>query len=126
MAAPYQGLRDRVVAAVDARYAETLLFRPMKGSSRDVSRAECNVSGVLRTGDMEARSMQGGVRQGKERMQIAGATALLALAVADYAELAVLERDSFQAAARPGEPWFKVLFVDRRHHGRIFVYLGDG
>lgn len=126
MPAPYLGLRDRVVAAVDARHAETLLFRPMKGSVRDADREQHDVVGVLRTGEMESRSMQGGVRQGKERMQIAGATARLALSVAEYANLEVLERDSFQALDRPGAPWFKVLYVDRRHHARIFVYLGDG
>lgn len=122
----YVAIRNRVVTAVDARLGETVAFRPMQKGAADPARPPLDdVSGVLRTGVDVAQSVQGSVRSGKARAQIAGATARLALDRSRYSDLEIREGDDFRAIDREGQPWFEVLFVDRENHSRIYVYLGD-
>lgn len=126
MPAPYQGLRNRVVAIVDARLGERLRFRPVAKGRPDPDRSESDVVGVLRTGEQSPGPMTGGARSGKARVLAEGASAVLALAVDAYGGMDIRIGDDFCALGRPGQPWFEVLHINRRHHARVYVHLGEG
>ncbi|MCB1462132.1 MAG: hypothetical protein KDJ90_06830 [Nitratireductor sp.] len=122
--APYHELRDRTLAAVDARFAEPVRLAFLKDGKADPDRAAKDFSAPLRTKE-ELLSNASGGRAQDWQVNYAGAKAFLAINRAAYDGPMPVKGDKVQASSRPGEPWFQVLHVDDRHHTRMKLYLGE-
>lgn len=123
--ARYQALRDRTLAAVDHVYAEPVSYiaRKGKGQPKDTDRFSGEIEAVLRVEDRKDQSVSGS-RDRNWRTNVHGSSPKLHIDPTRYPTLTVEIGDAIKAIARPGEPYFEVLAVDRTTMTRLVLHLG--
>lgn len=125
VAARFHELRDRVLAAVDWRFAEPLRLSFLKDGAVDPDRALVEIGAILRVaGDTSAITLKGSSGSGWAPIIEAG-KAELHIDRATYDGPALRVGDRVKALSRPGEPWFEVASVDDRTQGRLVVKLNN-
>jgi len=123
-AAQYASIRDRVLAAVDKTFAETVEIKFLDGGKADPDRANTEVVAPLRTGNIAAKNLSGGVSQ-KWKAKVAAAGGTLSINRATYTGPKPQKGDKIKAIERQGKPFFEVLAIDDRSHTRLVLILGD-
>lgn len=124
VAASFQEARDKVVASVDERFAETVRISPMKGGQPDPDRPQITIEAPLRTGADKQSGIQGGSGRSWQS-KIAAGQAELRIDRTKYPGLVLKKGDAVRAMSRPGLPAFDILFVNDRDHTRLIVGLGQ-
>jgi hypothetical protein len=124
VAARFHEIRDRVVAAVDVRFAEPVKLSFLKDNEPDPSRLQVDVEGVLRVGGGKETNMSGGMSK-SWRSKLSAGKAELHLDASKYAGPDIRQGDAVCALSRRGEPWFDVLRVDDRGENRLVLELGE-
>ena len=124
MPARYISIRDRVQKAVDKTFAEEVELKFLKGGVSDAERENTNVTAPLRTRDVAAKNLSGGMAQ-KWKTKIAAAGGTLSISRVSYVGPIPQKGDKVRAIERPGQPFFEVLDIDDRSHARLVLMLGD-
>lgn len=125
VAARFHAIRDRVLAAVDWRFAEPVRLSFIKGGAVDPDRAMVEIEAPLRVaGDASAITLKGSSGAGWAPIIEAG-KAELYIDRATYAGPPLRAGDRVKALSRPGEPWFEVASVDDRTQGRLIAKLNN-
>lgn len=123
VAARFHEMRDRVIASVDKVFAEPVFFAPQKENIADIARPSIEIEAVLRTGDESMSPLTGG-KDKTWNSEVAAQTAQLNIDRTKYPDVDLVKGDKIRAISRKGEPWFAVLHVDDRTHGRLIAHLG--
>jgi hypothetical protein len=124
LAARFQALRDRTIAAVDRTFAESVTLSFLKNGVVDADRPAVQIEAVLRSGDGQENMVSGG-RDRDWRSRVEGQRSQLHIDRAVYPDIVVRKGDKVRALARPGQPWFEVLTVEDRGHTRLVLHLGE-
>jgi len=125
LAARFHDVRDRVLAAVDRRFAEPVRLSFMKAGVVDPGRAMVEIEAILRVaGDASAITLKGSSGGGWAPIIEAG-KAELHIDRATYSGPSLRTGDRVKALSRQGEPWFEVASVDDRTQGRLVVKLNN-
>lgn len=123
VAARFHEIRDRVIASVDKKFAEPVFLAPQKENIADTGRPAMEIEAVLRTGDESISPFTGG-KDKTWNSEVATQTAQLNIDRTKYPDVALVKGDKIRAISRKGEPWFAVLHIDDRSHGRLIAHLG--
>lgn len=125
VAARHHELRDRIVQAVDWRFAEPVKLVFMKDGSVDPARPTIEeFDAILRVGG----GKESGIAPGSGRAwrtKLAAGRAELHIDAARYTGPAFKKGDRVRAISRRGEPRFEVLRVDDRGETRLILELGE-
>lgn len=125
VAARFHELRDRVLAAVDRRFAEPVRLSFLKSGQVDPDRAMVEVEAILRVaGDTSAITLKGSSGGGWSPIIEAG-KAELHIDRSTYAGPDLRVGDRVKALSRPGEPWFEIASIDDRTQGRLIARLNN-
>ncbi len=124
MPARFEGLRDRVLAAVDHVFAEPVKLSFIKNGAVDPDRDAVEVEAPLRVGGGKESAADGGIGR-SWRTKLAAGKGELHIDRATYTGPPVRPGDAVQALSRPGRPWFEVLRVDDRGETRLVLELGE-
>ncbi|MDX6806318.1 hypothetical protein [Terrihabitans rhizophilus] len=124
VAANPQALRERVLAAVDRKFAEPIRVSFLKNGTADPARAVTEITAVLRVGGGEQSNVAGGSSEAW-RTQIAAGKAELHIDASVYSGPTIKTKDRICALSRPGKPWWEVLRVDDRGETRLVLELGE-
>lgn len=122
--ARFHGLRDRVLAVVDDKFAEPVKLSFMKDGIVDPARPAVEIEAVLRVGGGKETAVEGG-RSSDWRSRIQAQRAELHIDRAKYPAIVARQGDKVKALALPGEPWFEVLAVDDRSLARLVLQMGE-
>lgn len=122
--ARYHAIRDRVVAAVDLRFAEPVELFFLANKKSDPDRPNCDIEAVVRVSGGKA-SMPGDARSGDRNVRFAAQSGTAHINRATYDGPEIRKGDKLRAMSRTGEPWFEVLRVDDRNHSRIVLEIGE-
>lgn len=114
--------RDKAIKAVDKVMAETLRLFPMKSGVADGTRDQHEFQAVLRSGGEGIDSVGPG---GDWSSRIASGEAMIYIDRTVYAGPAIRVGDRFRSLDRPGQPFFEVLNVNDRQHGRLVLHMGE-
>lgn len=118
----FHDLQDRVVAAVDQRFAEEVRLSFMKKGATDPDRPQTVIKACLRTGGSEETAGAGGRTW---RSRVASKKAQLHIDRAAYSGPMPTTGDRVRAIARKGAPAFEILSVDDRNDTRLILELGQ-
>lgn len=126
VAARSHELRDKVLGAVDQRFAEPvrISFLNKEKTEADPERPAVEIEGVLRTGGGKETGASG-ARADNWRTRLAAGKAELHIAAASYDGPRIATGDRVVALSRKGEPWWEVLRVDDRGENRLVLELGE-
>lgn len=116
-------LRDIVVAGNDGEFAEEISLKFLAEGKADPTRENTSIVAPLRTNPVHARGFSHGQSDDRSS-QIDVQGAVLKVDRTVYPDLDIRDGDKVRAITRPGQPWFVVKSVDRRHHVRLIVHLG--
>lgn len=128
VSARFHDLRDKVLAAVDDKFAEPVRLAFYKNGVLDALRPAIEIEAVLRVGEGKNTSIatNGG---GAWRSRIVADKAQLHIDKTKYPTLFVpnttSEKTRVRAISRPGEFWFEVADVDDRSHTRLVLNLNE-
>lgn len=124
--ARYHALRDRVLAAVDWRFAEPVRLSFLKKGEVDDLRPTVEIEAILRL-DGEGKSVKpsGQVSDAAWRTRAEGRRGELHIDRMRYPDLVVRSGDKVKALARHGEPWFEVGPINDRSHTRLVLSLSE-
>lgn len=117
-------LRDDMIAAVDEVWAEPVRLSFMADGVVDATRPMVEIEAVLRVATAEAANVSGAAAM-TWQSRAAAATSKLYVDRARHGGLIIRSGDRVRANARPGKPWFEVLFVDDRDIARLVLHLGE-
>lgn len=124
VAARFHEIRDRVVAAVDAKFGEPIRLSPMKNGVSDPDRQQVVLEAVLRVGEGATTSVTGGSAQ-SWRSRIVAGKAQLHINLATYEGPPPRQGDIVRALSRHGQPAFVVSDIDDRSHTRLVLNLSE-
>lgn len=124
VAADFAGIRDRVVASVDARFAEPVRLSFLVKGKVDPTRPAREIKAPLRVGGGDSSNMTGGFAA-EWRTRLASGKAELHIDPRLYPDLAIRAGDRVRAMSRPGQPWWEVLRIDDRGESRLVLELGE-
>lgn len=125
-AARFHALRDRVIAAVDQRFAEPVRLSPMKGGKADPGRPQHVFEAVLRVGEGKQTNAGGATGSAQAwRSRLTAGRGELHIDPASYGGPAIQPGDKIRALSRHGEPVWEVLEIDDRSHTRLVLQLGE-
>jgi hypothetical protein len=125
IAARFHELRDRIVSAVDAKFAEPVKLIFMKNGEVDPERLTIETfDAVLRVGGGKESSVAPGASRAW-RSKLAAGKGELHIDGARYAGPPFKKGDRIRALSRRGEPRFEVLRVDDRGDSRLVLELGE-
>lgn len=122
--ARYHSLRDRVMAQVDRVFAEPVTISFMKNGTVDADRPAVHIEAVFRAGGGKETTAAGAWDK-TWRGRIASQRSELHIDRSKYPDVVLRKGDAVRADARPGQPWFEVLFVDDRGETRLIGQLGE-
>jgi len=118
--APFHAIRDQAIAQVDATLAEEVDLFFLSGGVTDLSRNTVTAQAVLRVGSRDSVAPKGAWGS-----RIAAGKAEAHIARASYDGPEIRKGDKLRAIERAGEPFFEVLRVADRDHGRLVLHLGE-
>lgn len=118
--ATFHAIRDEAIRAVDAVMSERVRHLPLTGGVRDATRPQVEFEAVLRVGNAKDRDAAGTNTWG-QRVSYGKAEMHIARGVAP----AIRKGDKLRAVERDRQPFFEVLSVNERQHGRVVVELGE-
>ncbi|WP_312411914.1 hypothetical protein [Shinella sp.] len=126
VSARFHELRDKVLAAVDFKFAEPvrLSFLTKVGGTVDPARPAVEIEAVLRVGEGKNTSVSGGNSM-SWRSRIVADKAQLHIDRTTYTGPQPKQGDKVKALSRWGEPWFEVADVDDRSHTRLVLNLNE-
>ena len=124
VSARFHELRDKVLAAVDQKFAEPVRLSFLKNGVVDPARPMIEIEAVLRVGEGKNTSVTGGGSAGW-RTRIVADKAQLHIDRATYTGPQPKQGDRVKALSRWGEPWFEVADVDDRSHTRLVLNLNE-
>lgn len=124
VSARFHELRDKVLAAVDQKFAEPVRLSFFKSGVLDPSRPAVEIEAVLRVGEGKNTSVSGG-SSGGWRSRIVADKAQLHIDRTTYTGPQPKTGDKVKALSRWGEPWFEVADVDDRSHTRLVLNLNE-
>ena len=125
----FQEIQAQAIRAVDAVMAETLRHYPLTAGRADTSRVQRDIRGVLRVGrnkDLNASGEPGAswsqrIAFGKAELHLDRLMVVSGFVI----PIDIRKGDKVRATDRPDAPWFEVLSVTERMHGRIVADLGE-
>jgi len=117
VAARFHEIRDRVVNAVDQRFAEPVRLSFLRKGVADPERPAIEIDGVLRA----TKERQ----DGGSRTPLAAGGAELFINQALYSGPRLEVGDRLCALSRPGQPWFEILAIEDRGEARLVLQLGE-
>ncbi|WP_109317211.1 hypothetical protein [Pseudovibrio ascidiaceicola] len=115
---------EKVVAAADERWAETIELKFLKDGLQDPSRENTTVEAILRVGNVRNTNLSGGDAM-KWRGRVNSAKTKLHIAKSLYTGPEIKKGDRIRAITRDGKPWFDVLHASYRDEMRIVLELGE-
>lgn len=120
MPAPFHAIRDRAMEQVDDTMAEAVDLFFLAGGAADPARDNVTVQAVLRVGSRDVVAPKGAWGS-----RIAAGKAEAHIARASYDGPEIRQGDKLRAVERIGQPFFEVLRVADRGHGRLVLHLGE-
>ncbi|MCD1264068.1 hypothetical protein [Shinella sumterensis] len=124
VSARFHELRDKVLAAVDDKFAEPVRLSFLKSGVVDPTRPAVEIEAVLRVGEGKTTSVAGS-RDSGWRSRIVADKAQLHIDRTTYTGPQPKQGDKVKALSRWGEPWFEVADVDDRSHTRLVLNLNE-
>lgn len=124
MPAPFHAIRNRALAQVDATFAEDVDLFFLSGGAADPTRGKVTAKAVLRVGSRDA-GVGRGAGGGAWNTRIAAGEAEARIDRATYGGPEIRKGDKLRAVERVGQPFFEVLRVADRSHGRLVLHLGE-
>ncbi|MGQ2906737.1 MAG: hypothetical protein ACT6QU_02170 [Aliihoeflea sp.] len=122
--ARFHGIRDRIMAAVDHRFAERVRLAFMRDGKADPDRQPIEIEAPLRVGGGKETTAAGAWDK-SWRGRITSQRSELHIDPIKYPGIIFRKGDRVRALARPGQPWFGVLAVDDRGETRQIVQLEE-
>lgn len=120
---PFEELRDQLFSAVDDQFAEKVLLAFKHDNQNDPTRANVEISAILRTQEELATPFSGN-KDKTWNSVIAGHVSELHIDREAFPDVVLRKGDKVRAISRHNKPWYEVLYVDDRSHRRLIVKLG--
>jgi hypothetical protein len=124
IAARFHGLRDRVMAVVDRKFAEPVRLAFMKDGKVDPTRPTIEIEAVLRVGGGKETTAAGSWDK-TWRGRITSQRSELHIDPNVYPNISFQKGDRVRALSRRGQPWYGVLTTDDRGETRQVVQLEE-
>jgi hypothetical protein len=124
IAARFHELRDRVLSAVDFKFAEPVRISFMSAGRVDTTRPTVLLEAVLRGGEGKATNVAVSASS-SWRSRIVAGKAELHIDRARYAGPQPQPGDKVRALSRHGEPVWEVSGIDDRSYTRLVLQLNE-
>lgn len=122
--ARFHGLRNRVMAVVDRKFAEPVRLAFMKEGKVDPDRPTVDIEAVLRVGGGKETTAAGSWDK-TWRGRITSQRSELHIDPTVYPDISFRKGDRVRALSRRGQPWYGVLTTDDRGETRQVVQLEE-
>lgn len=118
----FHAYRDKAIRAVDRVMAETVRLYPMRSGTADPGRDQAEFQAVARVGGEGSNGITG---REDWSSRISSGEATVHIDRAAYTGPAIRKGDRVRLMDRVGQPWFDVLTINDRQHGRLVLHLGE-